>query len=1184
MNESLRYWLLAFFLVASIPLRAQTVSWEKLFGTNAAAVGMQQTSDGGYIIVGYQQSGYRTSMYVVKTDASGNKVWDKTYGGTNPDGYDNAYAYSIATVFDGGYVIAGTRASHITIMRLSSTGDSVWSKDYNDAGDGNANAIIRTSDNGYAVTGQIYSQPAGRTGIFLMKIDATGAMAWQTIHGGAQFDDASSVRAATDGGFYVVGSYGVVDASDVYLLKTDANGVKVWDRKYPGIHSPSDYDYATDVRTTADGGLIITGHRAVTTTRYDTDVFLLKTDGSGVKQWESAFGGVGYDGGNSVIQTGDGGYAITGYDAASLDPDVIKSFVLKTNASGIKEWDFMPRDGYGHAIVEAGTNYAIAGGAGTQAYLAKVTPGTSATPRYFLLRDARDRTIPNQTFDLYRGTMQPGDDHKIATATTDAQGRILIDPSWYDDDDTVRIAKIVFTQSTLKPDHEIVENMAYRVMLDNVRYSERTSLPLTAAMFDLYDDNVAVLEQTIRLAHTTVLYDLVVSIEWDANDAFIAEVGSGLRIASNYLYDCFDGQVALGKVVVVEDKTFWNGADVLITASTETWPHAGLEGYRTSKVGDNQQVWMPRRWWGDPSLVRKFSVGADWLTKIPADNWRTLAHELGHQLFGFRDEYNNVAGTKVGEDYNLGFMDSHYSKELRDEIEIPFTSQLERIYASEMSAPERYRTEDRVNRQFVLRGSDCWTDFEKNYEKEYGGIFCPIVKPSEGSLAAGATMLQGPNNESYTEPAYDIASMMQTILYSNRTSIVQPLATISYRKDGAKTPVGKMKVVLKRADGTSLDLGLTNKDGKLRVLGAQTGDKYVASGTIDGKLLSSESTITLARKNDQKPTLASADSIDTEMHIALGTFTFVPHLAYRSDGKLDIGFGVNAQHTQDPRLHFDIDTTRVVDIPFTFVQSDNAYVATIDSLPGVGHADVTAYDEAREPIPFFLDFSTVEFSSELFGGMGGARLYLDSANRTTIARLSWLSSGLPSPTAGLDANALRGGDVHALALAPGGQVMTGANQITIRYANDDMRSVDEQTLRIYKWDASLRAWSKVGGEVDTTHNEVTASITSAGTYAAFTTDGSAGADANGDARGSLSMNTVPDRGQTTIDVTMQQSDRVTIEVFSMLGQLVRVVASEEIAAGRHRFSWSHVGVPSGVYFCVARASNASCATRVEVVR
>jgi PGF-CTERM protein len=315
--------------------------WNKTLGGHdlEGARSVQQTSDGGYIIAGLFRSRVDldySDFLLVKTDSNGNEQWNKTFGGV----YEPDFARQVQQSSDGGYIIVGITRSYgagwfdLWLIKTDSKGNEQWNKTFGGNGSDAALSVQQTSDGGYIIGGHTFSYGAGDSDLWLVKTDSNANEQWNKTFGGTDYDVAHSVQQTSDGGYILAGetrSYSA-DEHDFWLVKTDSKGNEQWNRTFGGNGTN-----AWSVQQTSDGGYILAGN----TLWYRTgrsDFWLAKTDSKGNEQWNKTFGGTGSNVAYSVQQTSDSGYIIAGktdsFGAGDFDFWLIKIEGKPTEGNG----------------------------------------------------------------------------------------------------------------------------------------------------------------------------------------------------------------------------------------------------------------------------------------------------------------------------------------------------------------------------------------------------------------------------------------------------------------------------------------------------------------------------------------------------------------------------------------------------------------------------------------------------------------------------------------------------------------------------------------------------------------------------------------------------------------------------------------------------------------------------------
>lgn len=328
--------------ISETELLAGEIEWQKNFGGSGddVARGIIETSDGGYAVIGYTNSTdgditdktlAENDFWVLKLDSDGTVQWQRTIGGSGDD-----KGRAIIETNDGGYAITGPSMSSDGdgsknqgfhdhwLVKLDRQGAIQWEQSYGFAGHDHSHSLFQTPDGGYFIGGYLdvtASEGAGNeTGVqkhgvgefWAQKLDASGELQWRRYFGGSSNDRIYKVLPTHDNKYLLVGSSesddfditGTRGSYDVWLVKIDLQGNKLWERSYGGTGIDNGYAAVA----TIDGGFLIAGASIsddglVSRPKGNSDAWLLKIDGNGHVLWEKSFGGSDFDAAFDIAKT-----------------------------------------------------------------------------------------------------------------------------------------------------------------------------------------------------------------------------------------------------------------------------------------------------------------------------------------------------------------------------------------------------------------------------------------------------------------------------------------------------------------------------------------------------------------------------------------------------------------------------------------------------------------------------------------------------------------------------------------------------------------------------------------------------------------------------------------------------------------------------------------------------------------
>ena len=382
-----------FEVISQVP---NTKIWDFRYGGASAEFpsNILQTLDHGFLVSGYSfstvsfnktdSSRGNTDYWIVKTDSTGNIIWDKTFGGIGSD-----FMTSAIELPDSGFLLCGYSNSDSSgdktqhninsnfsnfdfwIIRIDKNGNKTWDKTFGGNQSDILHKMLLLKNNSFLLGGATLSDSTadmshhtyGNRDYWIIKIDSNGNKLWDFNYGGSLYDYLYTINQTSDNGFVLGGESrspanscksqdSISSENDFWILKIDSNGIKMWDKTIGG----DAVDNFSDLLILPGDKILICG-TSNSGIGYDKtelnhgnisyDYWIIKTDSLGNKLWDKVYGGIGNDDGIYNISKINNGFLLTGTSYCDISGDKSEYNILNNEQGwaiaidtlGNKLWD-----------------------------------------------------------------------------------------------------------------------------------------------------------------------------------------------------------------------------------------------------------------------------------------------------------------------------------------------------------------------------------------------------------------------------------------------------------------------------------------------------------------------------------------------------------------------------------------------------------------------------------------------------------------------------------------------------------------------------------------------------------------------------------------------------------------------------------------------------------------------------
>jgi len=751
----------------------------------------------------------------------------------------------------------------------------------------------------------------------------------------------------------------------------------------------------------------------------------------------------------------------------------------------------------------------------------------------------------------------------VATQFSDANGLLRFRPPDFQAGSAFIIRTRLHREPAVKGNHHDFENVMFTVYVDNLiidKDGKFSAQRLPASIADT---------AKVYLSHTSIGYNLLVSIEWPVH----AEYTEGLRLAfldaGNRLFDISNGQAFFEKVAVYDDKSFWNDADLRIYASNAQWPEAQNYGIRDS----DGILHMPPKHFGSKQANISGTYNDVDLNVNTLKHFSTIVHEFGHYAFGFYDEYRDLAMRPVHGSINFGFMD-----------EGPPTGDMQTEMSAFASTPYG-DTEQYLETAFTCW--DFWEDQTLPLLQKFRDVRPQLHTPRR--LGFGTNQVMAGPNQNVSRPDFSVGNLMEFVDKTigkdvPRFDVLIKDAQTGQPILGAQVRVRKQRI--RNGIEQTIEQGFANREGRIRLLGGEVGDKIQIMSHTSGQWKSIDTII-------GAPGAALQRNFNEDYTFVLKTISgvepFLSQVKFDAGGALAYGL-LTPQRLAAPPVVYIYSDDHDPD-SLKLVSATGGYEAKFaKEIPQPAKLSLRAVDGQRTAFGVPHAFALEQVDSTKFDFISsGSQLRLEiKSGIAKGSRIAVLGSDFPEPRSGLQNIWRRVSPVFSVEVYPAPGQVTGF--LSLYYNADSLQPNAADALIIHRWNNNQ--WTPLPTTFDKGQSIASTPFPGPGIYTAYLDPNKSvltgiadDVAANIPLEFKLHQNYPnPFNPETQIEFSLPMRQRVVLKIYDVMGRQVRVLLDEVREAGSHSVVFDATTLSSGVYFYQLRAGDRVAVHKMLLVR